>query len=186
MRRYIRTFCLLWLIFSVFSCASLPVAPPEWGYEKETIHVHLKAEPLLNLYDGVPHPLQICVYQLKDSNALVRLSEDDEGLYKLIECGRFDSSVVSHKSLNIQPGQDLIFDLDRAKDAKYVAVVAGYYLLQKEAMVRLFEVPVIIEKKGWIKRTRIAKPAPLSIELTLGPQKVLFDCTEISRPYFTE
>lgn len=186
MRIYIRTLCLLWLIFSVVSCASQPVAPPEWGYEKETIHVHLKAEPLLNLYDGVPHPLQICIYQLKDPNALVRLSEDDEGLYKLIECGRFDSSVVSHKSLSIQPGQDSIFDLDRVEDAKYVAVVAGYYLLQKEAMVRLFDVPVIIEKKSWIKRTRIAKPAPLSIELTLGPQKILFDSTEILRPDSTE
>ena len=182
MRRYIRTLCLLWFIFPVFSCASQPVAPPEWGYEKETIHVHLKAEPLLNLYDGDPHPLQICVYQLMDSNDIVRLSEDDEGLYNLIECGRFAPGVVSHKTLSIQPGQDLIFDLDRAKDAKYVAVVAGYYLLQKEAMVRLFDVPVIIEKKSWINRTKIAKPAPLNIKLTLGPQKILFDSNEISRP----
>jgi type VI secretion system VasD/TssJ family lipoprotein len=163
---------LLLFIFFVCSCASQPVAPPEWQYEHEAIDIHVKADPQLNLYEGLPHTLLMCVYQLKDPNAFNQLTEDDDGLYKLLECSRFDVSVVSSKSEIIHPGQNLTFALDRAEGAKYVAVVAGYYLLQKEGMTRLFDIPVIVEKKGWITRTEIARPGPLSIELRLGPQGI--------------
>lgn len=172
MKKHFKRLCLLLLIFFVYSCASQPVTPPEWRYEKEAIDLQVKADSQLNLYEGMPHTLLICVYQLKDPNAFNQLTEDDDGLYKLLECGRFDASVASSKRLIIHPGQDLTFTLDRAEGGKYVAIVAGYYLLQKEGMVRLFDVPVVVEKKGWIKRTKIAKPGPLSIEVTLGPQGI--------------
>jgi len=163
---------LLLLIFFVCSCASQPVSPPEWRYEQEAIDIHVKADSQLNLYEGMPHTLLMCVYQLKDPNAFNQLTEDDDGLYKLLECSRFDGSVAGSKRLIIHPGQNLTFALDRAEGGKYVAVVAGYYLLQKEGMTRLFDVPVIVDKEGWIKRTKIAKPGPLSIELRLGPQGI--------------
>lgn len=172
MKKGLEKLSLLLFIFFVCSCASQPVAPPEWQYEHEAIDIHVKADPQLNLYEGLPHTLLMCVYQLKDPNAFNQLTEDDDGLYKLLECSRFDASVVSSKSEIIHPGQNLTFALDRAEGAKYVAVVAGYYLLQKEGMTRLFDIPVIVEKKGWITRTEIARPGPLSIELRLGPQGI--------------
>jgi type VI secretion system VasD/TssJ family lipoprotein len=171
-KKHFEVLCPLLLMFLVYSCVSRPIAPAEWRYEKEAIHVSLSADPLLNLYDGAPHTLHICVHQLKDPNAFLQLADDEEGLYSLLECSRFDASVISHKSLSIQPGQDATFVLDRAQGAKYVTVVAGYYWLQKEGMMRLFDVPVIIEKKGLIRRTKTAKPGPLNIELTLGPQQI--------------
>lgn len=172
MKKKLERLCLLLIILFVCSCASQPVAPPEWRYEKEAIDIHVKADSQLNLYEGMPHTLLVCAYQLRDPNAFNQLTEDDEGLYDLLECSRFDASVASSKRLIIHPGQDLTFALDRAEGGKYVAIVAGYYLLQKEGMARLFDVPVVVKKKGWIKRTKIAKPGPLSIELTLGPQGI--------------
>ena len=172
MKKDLEALSLLLLIFFVCSCASQPVAPPEWRYEQEAIDIHVKADPQLNLYEGLPHTLLMCVYQLKDPNAFNQLTEDDDGLYKLLECSRFDASVVSSKSEIIHPGQNLTFALDRAEGAKFVAIVAGYYFLQKDGMTRLFDVPVTVEEKGWIKRTKIAKPGPLSIELRLGPQGI--------------
>ena len=172
MKKYFQAICLLLVIFLVYSCASQPLPPPEWRYEKEAIHIHINADSQLNLSEGMPHTLLICVYQLRDPNVFNQLAGDNDGLYKLLECGLFDASVTSSKRLIINPGQDSDLVLDRSEGSKYLAILAGYYLIQKERILRLLDIPVIVEKKGWIKRTKISKPGPLNIELTLGPQQI--------------
>jgi len=173
MKKLYKWLCLAVAIFFVGACASQPVPPPsEWRYEKEAIHLNLKADPQLNLYDGSPHTLLLCIYQLKDPNAFNQLTEDENGLYKLLECSRFDSSVAYSKRLIVHPGKDLTTDLDRAEGARYVAIVAGYYLIQREGMIRLYDVPWYVEKKGLLKRTKVAKPAALDIDLVLGSQQI--------------
>ena len=164
--------CLL-LVIVIWSCAAKQLPPPESAYEEGAIKVHVKADPKLNLSDGKAHTLLVCVYQLRDPNALNQLSGDEDGLYRLLECGLFDASVAGAKRLIVQPGQDIIFSLDRAEGARYVAVAAGYYLLEKERMVRLYEIPVVIEKKGIIRRSKIQKLGILEIDLRLGPEQIL-------------
>jgi type VI secretion system VasD/TssJ family lipoprotein len=168
----IKGLCLVALIPLLCSCASRAPSPPEWSPEKKAIHLRLVADPQLNLHEGVPHTLLLCIYQLRSPNAFNQLADDIEGIYKLLECSLFDTSVARSKKLIVHPGQESIKDLDRAEGSKYVAVVAGYYLLQKERMVRMFDIPVIEEKKGFIRRKRVIKPGHLNIELTLGPQQI--------------
>lgn len=156
----------------VGACSSQPLPPPKWSYEKDAIEVHLKADPKLNFDDGVAHTLLVCLYQLKDPNAFNQLSDDTDGVYKLLECGLFDAGVATSKRLIVHPGKDVTVTLDRAEGAKYVAAVAGYYVLQKERMIRLFDIPVVVEKKGFIKSTKISKPGLLKIELELGPSQI--------------
>jgi type VI secretion system VasD/TssJ family lipoprotein len=163
----------LLLVIVMWSCAAKQLPPPESAYEEGAIKVHVKADQQLNLSDGKAHTLLVCVYQLKDPNALNQLSGDEDGLYRLLECGLFDASVAAAKRLIVQPGQDTIFNLDRAEGARYVAITAGYYLLEKERMVRLYEIPVVIEKKGIIKRSKIKKLGILEIDLRLGPEQIL-------------
>ena len=164
--------CLL-LVSVMWSCAAKQLPPPESAYEEGAIKVHVKADHQLNLSDGKAHTLLVCVYQLKDPNALNQLSGDEDGLYRLLECGLFDASVAGAKRLIVQPGQDTIFNLDRAEGARFVAVAAGYYLLEKERVVRLYEIPVVIEKKGIIKRSKVQKLGVLEIDLRLGPEQIL-------------
>jgi type VI secretion system VasD/TssJ family lipoprotein len=166
--------CVSLVFLSVlWSCASQPVAPPsEWRYEQGAIHLNLQADFQLNLYEGQPHTLLVCVYQLRDPNAFNQLTEDEDGLYKLLECSRFDSSVVNSKRLFIQPGQTLTDTLDRAEGARYVAVVAGYYLVRKESLVRLYKIPWFVEKKGFLRRSKVSKPGPLKIDLVLGSEQI--------------
>ncbi|MGD9367855.1 MAG: type VI secretion system lipoprotein TssJ [Desulfobacteraceae bacterium] len=164
---------VLGLMFLLLSaCASQPLPPPEWTYEKDAIEVHLKSDPKLNFDEGVPHTLLVCLYQLKDPNAFNQLSDDTDGIYKLLECGLFDASVATAKRIIVRPGKDMRVTLDRAAGAQYVAVVAGYYVLEKDRMVRLYEIPVIVEKKGFIKRTKIAKPGLLKVDIELGPAQI--------------
>lgn len=161
-------------IFAIMigACASQPVPPPKWSYEKDAIQVHLKSDPKLNYDEGTPHTLLVCLYQLKDPNAFNQLADDTDGIYKLLECGLFDAGVAASKRIIVNPGKDVNLTLDRAEGAKYVAVAAGYYTLQKDRMIRMFDVPVVVEKKGFISTTKTAKPGLLKVELDLGPTQI--------------
>ena len=172
MKKNASLFILLICSFLFVSCAPKQLPPPETAYEEGAIKIHVKADPQLNTSDGQPHSLMLCAYQLKDPNALNHLAGDQDGLYKLLECKLFDAGTVGSERLIIQPGQDTVFNLNRAEGAKYVSVVAGYYGIQKERIMRLYEIPVIIEKKGLIKKSKNKKLDTLEIELTLGPQQI--------------
>ncbi|MFZ1985138.1 MAG: type VI secretion system lipoprotein TssJ [Desulfatitalea sp.] len=163
---------LCMVVFGLAACATQPLPPTEWSYAKDAVQIHVKADAKLNLDNGVSHTLVLCVYQLRDPNTFNQLSDDPAGIYKLLECSLFDGSVATAKRLIVHPGQDMNVNLDRAEGAKYVAVVAGYYKLQKERMIRLYDIPVVVEEKGVIKRTKTSKPGPLTVTLELGPQQI--------------
>jgi type VI secretion system VasD/TssJ family lipoprotein len=172
LKHYLNALFLVMVSSMIYACASQPLLPPQWQYEKEAIKLHIKADPKLNLEEGTPHTLYVCVYQLKDPNAFNQLAGDNDGIYNLLECGLFDSAVATSKKLIARPGQDMNFVLDRAEGAKYLAVVAGYFTLRKDRMIRLFDIPVVVEEKGVFNRKRIQKPGLLNIELILGPQQI--------------
>jgi type VI secretion system VasD/TssJ family lipoprotein len=159
------------LSFLMISCASKPPIATNWPSEKNAIHLNIMADTELNRYMGRPHTLKLCLYQLQSENTFYQLAEDKDGIDKLLKCGLFDANVLRTKTLTIRPGKDSTIDIDRAEGAKYVGVVAGYYLFERERMVRLFDVPLIIEKKGW-NRKRFEKPDLLNIELILGPEQI--------------
>lgn len=172
MKRAKILFISLFVVFAVWSCASKPLPPPEMSYDDNAIKIHAKADPQLNLKGGKPHTLMVCVYQLKDPNAFNQFADNEDGLYELLECKLFDASVAATKRLIVQPGTESIFNLDRAQGVKHVGVVAGYYALDKSRMVRLYDIPVVIEKKGLIKKTKTQKMGVLEVELRLGPQQI--------------
>jgi type VI secretion system VasD/TssJ family lipoprotein len=166
---------LLFLLLTVFlmsSCASQSPPPAQPEPESAAIRLQLKSDPQLNFYNNLPHSLLVCVYQLSNLNELKQLADDGEGIYKLRECTLFDSSVTQAKRLIVHPNKDVNLELDRAQGTKYVAIVAGYQLLKKERVLRMYEVPEIVEKKGWIRRTKTFKLGPLDISLRLGPQQI--------------
>jgi type VI secretion system VasD/TssJ family lipoprotein len=154
------------------ACASQPLAPPQWTYEKDAVRLNLKSDPKLNLDRGVPHTLVLSIYQLRDPNTFNRLSDTTEGIYQLLQGEVFDASAASAKRIIVHPGQDTAVLLDRAEGAKYVGVAAGYYNLEKSRMIRLYDIPVVLDSKGLIKKTRTNKPGQLVVDLDLGPTEI--------------
>lgn len=152
--------------------AYVPPPPTEWHFEKDGIRLHFRSDPQLNLFQGDSHTLLICLYTLKDPNVFNQLVDEKEGLTKLLECGRFDSSVASSKRWVMQPGQELKETMDRAEGARYVGLVAGYYSLQKEKMVRLYPVPVMEDTKGLLFRTKTSLAAILNLDLYFGALEI--------------
>ncbi|MFZ7112307.1 MAG: type VI secretion system lipoprotein TssJ [Desulfatiglandales bacterium] len=162
-------FCSL---FVMVSCAGAPPAPPQYDFGKDGIRFRFRADSQLNTYQGSPHTLLICVYQLSDPNAFNQLAGEKDGLYTLLECQRFDASVTNAKRLIVQPGQDTTSILDRAEGTKYVGLAAGYYRIEKEHVTRLFKVPVVEEKRGAFSSSKVLKPGVLEAELLMGPQRI--------------
>ena len=159
-------------LFLLNACAAKQVPPPQWTYEKEAIRLHIKADHKLNLDEGEAHTLLLCAYQLSDPNTFNQLSNDDDGIYQLLDCGLFGDGAAAAKRMIIQPDQDLNMTMDRAEGARYVALVAGYYILEKERMVRIVEIPEVLEKKGVLRVKKTRKPAHIRVDLVLGPQQI--------------
>lgn len=135
-----------------------------YGYEKDAITLHLKGDPKLNLFEKRPHTLLVCVYQLRDPNALNQVLQDAEDVTKLLECGRFDPSIVNTKKIILQPGKEITEALDRAEGARYIGIVAGYYNLDKQRASRILPVPV----GGMFGK----KAARMDLDVFLGPDEI--------------
>jgi type VI secretion system VasD/TssJ family lipoprotein len=154
------------------SCAAKQLPPPQWTYEKDAIRMHIKADDNLNLDEGEAHTLLLCAYQLSDPNTFNQLSNDQDGLYKLLECSLFGDGAASAKRMIVQPGQDINMTLDRAEGARYVAIRGRLLHPGKRPYGQNGEIPEFVEKKGLIKRSKTRKPAPMTIDLILGPQQI--------------
>lgn len=169
----------LFVVF-IFACASKKgttsqstseIEPETWGYQKDAIRLVLNADPQLNSYDGLPHTLYLCLYQLKDPNAFNQLSGDKDGLYLLLSCSVFDPSVTSFQRLTVQPGQQLSQSFDRAEGSRYVGIAAGYFRLEKERITRFLKIPVEIKRRGWLFQ-KYGVPGVLDLKINLGPQQI--------------
>ncbi|HJV34356.1 type VI secretion lipoprotein TssJ [Geomonas sp.] len=143
--------------------------PPDWRYEKDAIQLHVEADPLLNLFHKEPHTLLLCTYHLRDPNAFNQLQEEKGGLQKLLDCGRFDPSVLYARRFVLQPGQTLEQALDRSDGARFIAFAAGYYKVQRAGMTASLPVPLaIVKREGAVLQI----PQKMRIDLRLGPQEL--------------
>ena len=133
-------------IISTFICLVLCCSCSWFGsgsgkserWREKAVELNIKGDPQLNLYQNGSHTLYLCTCQLKDPNAFNQLIDERGGMEKLLsECSRFDGSVAYSKRYVVQPGQ-LLNDLqDHAEGARYMGIVAGYYNMKKENVVRL-------------------------------------------------
>jgi type VI secretion system VasD/TssJ family lipoprotein len=172
MRFWLRASMALLTVTFLFSCSKKVTELDKWPFEARGIKISYKADLELNLYQNKPHTLFVCIYQMKDPNAFNELRLDRTGLMKLLECKRFDQGVSSSESLIVHPGDEETIVFDRAEDARFVGVVAGYYSLWPVNVTKLVLVPVKIEKSGWLIRKKVAQPGQLSLKLYFGPEEV--------------
>ncbi|OGP80596.1 MAG: type VI secretion system-associated lipoprotein [Deltaproteobacteria bacterium RBG_16_49_23] len=168
MKKNNKVLLLFLLPVFLFSC-SKTVIPPKWDYELKAVNLYLKTDPKLHLYSGIPHTLVLCIYFLTDPNEFNQQIDDKGGLEKLCECSKFHPSVTNAKRFILHPDKEYTESLDRPAGAQYVGIVAGYYKLQKENVVRLYKIPVIEDKS---MRTITQKPGVLNLNLFLGPQQI--------------
>ncbi len=136
MNLYIRINVLLFCAFTLCSCF-LFRGSDKVSFKPDAVSVNIKGDPQLNLYQNRSHTVYLCIYQLKDPNGFIQLADERGGIEKLMGCNPFDATVANCKRIVVQPGQVLSEMWDRAEGSRFIGVVAGYYDLKKEHVVRL-------------------------------------------------
>ncbi len=131
------------------------------------------ASPRLNLTSGAPHALRLVVYHLSDTAVMEQLAASEDGMKKLLMAERFDESVRSIRVLEIQPGQESRFALDRAENGRYVGLIAGYHALERTCAAAAVAYPLSqyvqqIDGVLFARKAAVFSPEPLHIQLTLG------------------
>ncbi|HET7921784.1 MAG TPA: type VI secretion system lipoprotein TssJ [Gammaproteobacteria bacterium] len=176
----------LLLAACVSGCASAPavtVPPNGWTYGARALQLVVAASPSLNMDSGQPHALALGVFQLSDPAAFAALTTSDAGAARVLAQGKAaDPGVVGFDRVILQPGQHKTVFLSRAKDAQYVAFVAGYYKITPASDVALFNVPVQPVPTSWLTKGLVAvglksassdgEPIPLTVAVGLGPTQV--------------
>lgn len=145
-----------------------------WSYAPKALELTFTADPFLNEYGGAAHALDVCVYQLANPAAFQGLAASPTGVSSLLECREFDPGVVGVQRVKVQPGSSETLRLDRAENARYVAVACGYYDQNQGRTTRLYEIPLNANTSGWFwwKETNY-EPGKLARKILLGKTGIL-------------
>lgn len=152
-----------------------PASSPDqikWTYQTDAISFKLGVDEKLNEYDGAPHTLLLCFYQLSKLTKFNALAGTSTGMEKLFNCTSFDPTVTQVQREFAQPGKNATIVMDRAEGTRFVGVVAGYYDLQGKAS-RTWQIPMDVSETGmlWWGDTWYA-PAKLDAMIILGPNEL--------------
>lgn len=165
--------CLAGIVLMAGACASVPIETI-YSFEQDAVKLRFIASSDLHFFDGEPHTLHVCVYQLRAVNTFDQLAEHTDGLYELLNCSLFDSNVTRSNTFSIQPSTNLVYPVHRYDHSRYIGIVAGYKAFQKDRMVRLIELPMEVKKirTGWFKHRKIMQPKSADIEINLGAEQI--------------
>lgn len=145
----------------------------KWTFLPGGLTMNLKADSDLNLFEGFSHNILLCTYQLSAPAVFQELAANIGGIRKLLECARFDQSVVHVERRFIRPGQESSFVLDRAEGARHVGLVAGYNDLQPGLITALYSFPVVSSRGGmWPWSSDVFNPGALTMDVLLGPNSI--------------
>lgn len=145
-----------------------------WSYAPKALELTFTADPFLNEYGGAAHALDMCVYQLANPAAFKDLAASATGVSALLECREFDPSVVGAQRVKVQPGSSETLRLDRAENARFVAVACGYYDQNQGRTTRIYEIPLNANTSGWLwwKETNY-EAGKLTRKILLGKTGIL-------------
>jgi len=150
----------------LFSCMG---GPPRLSTGQGAVNLAFEADAMLNVRGGEPHPVSVCVYQLREPEAFTTLARTEDGIYKLLECSPFDPGVAGVMRCVVQPGTVRRVSLGKAEGARFVGLVAGYYAVDRGRNVRIFSLP---GRTGGILSGG-AQTVPLDVTLRLGPRGIV-------------
>ncbi len=145
---------------------------PDYMFQTNGIVIEFLADSLLNRYQDDPHTLRLIVYQLSDTKTYNQLVKTQDGIRTLLAGGYPDESFLIYEDFVINPGDLDALELDRSKDAKYLAVIAGYYSLKPGQVDHLFEIPTSTSKQGVFKNNTVTLVDQLVIEFIFGPDNI--------------
>ncbi len=120
--------------------------PVSWVYEAEALVFRFQSPQQLNMYMGKPHSLYLKVFQLSDTKVFKDIAKTPAGIRELLTSENIDSSILGSEELTIAPNKQENLVYDRFKETRFIAIVTGYYQMEPEKSVRIFEIPSVANR----------------------------------------
>lgn len=137
------------------------------------INLQLRAEPGLNTVNEMPNSCTVLLLQAKDKPALEKLLGNPATLKSLFAGAGSEGDVLQVDRYVMMPGQTNIVHVDRARDTRNVALVAGYYPFPVKQHMVSAAVPVEATSTGWWEPVWQAHLTPLTLSVTLGSESIV-------------
>ncbi len=177
--------CLTFYTFSLALCLLLVACggtspPPKPSLESEDpalvlwpravggVRLSITADRNLNLFDSRPHSVQLCIYQLSSNEAFLNLSQDQDGIKTLLKAKAFDDSVKNVVRVFMQPLESTALVFDRAENAKYIGIVAGFFDSSPKHSSGIWEIQPSVHEEGTFFTTKIYSAGTIDLSLHLS------------------
>jgi type VI secretion system VasD/TssJ family lipoprotein len=162
------------LVAALSGCSGTPKnLMEEAPSEPESIILHIKADSMLNQYNGEPHTLVLCIYQLSVPDVFKEMVKNDEGLSRLMSCTSFGDSVTSSQRTIVNPSEVTSIVVDREKGTLFVGLVAGYYDPTPGKSFKLYKIPITVYREGFAAWKDMYRwPDKLQVALMLNPKSI--------------
>ena len=165
--------CLI--AFLLTSCSTSPVVTQtqaikqvEAPYEQGAITVSFITDTDLNAWHNIANSCTVLIIQAEKSSTLMQLLANPAALGLLFSSVGAQDEILKVDRYAAMPGQQTTLHIDRSENARYVAIVAGYYPHPQKQHMALVAVPVISASEGWWRPTWHATLSPLTLSLRLG------------------
>ncbi len=162
---------VFWLAIAMGMMACASNQAESTAYMPNAIDVGIAATPDLNFYNNQAHAVTVTFYELAKTDFFNRMLTSREGRAQLVVGTEFDKSVLSHRSIVIQPGEFRQHLLDREEGARYLAAVAGYYRDDPRRISRVY--PIQFGKKSAFFWGKFGKKPKMSISMRLGKDGIV-------------
>ncbi|WP_080420114.1 type VI secretion system lipoprotein TssJ [Burkholderia ubonensis] len=144
-----------------------------WDYAPDELRIDIDSSTRLNEYRNTSHTLLLAIFQTGDAQALRNLADDPDQMRKALAGSAAEAGFIQTTRYVVAPSASVALSIDRAQQARYIGIVAGYYDADGPRAVRLFDVPLKVEKRGWFSPTYRATPRTLELKLRLGAHSIV-------------
>ena len=136
-----------------------------WPRAEKAITLHLATSRDLNLFESKAHSIQICVYQMDSKEAFIEKAASAEGILELLKAAPFDDSVKTVTRLFLQPFEEKVLKLDRAENATFVGIVAGFFDAAPDQSAKVWQIQPKAVESFWSSTTYSAGTLELTLRL---------------------
>ncbi|NHB91182.1 type VI secretion lipoprotein TssJ [Photorhabdus cinerea] len=137
-------------------------------YANNAIRLKMMADPQLNVFNNMPNSCTILIAQAEKREQLDKLLANPTLLRNLFAGTGATENILQLDNYVMMPGQSVSLHIDRAEQARYVALIAGYYPAPGSTHVRVLSLPLRLEQSGWWNKSWSAEFVPMNIDLMLG------------------
>jgi type VI secretion system VasD/TssJ family lipoprotein len=143
----------------------IPVAA---SFSPNAISIEIQADPDLNVLHGMANSCSLLVLQSATDGTLNKLLASPDALKSLFNDAGAQNEILKVDKYAAMPGQVATLHIDRSENARYVAIVAGYYPFPQLQQMRLVAIPTKLVSNHWWQFSNLRQLASLTLKIRLG------------------